>query len=88
VVARHRHIVTTFSISSSAPLGDNSGAPNEIAAILTLAEPAQVGLTAILGEPPPSTSGLGRHPFKVVARVRIPLGASSSTERDPAASRQ
>ena len=35
-----------------------------------LAEPAQVGLTAILGRPPPSTSGLGRHPFKVVARVR------------------
>ena len=28
---------------------------------------------------PPSTSGLGRHPFKVVARVRIPLGAP----RDP-----
>jgi Domain of unknown function (DUF389) len=26
---------------------------------------------------PPSTSGLGRHPFKVVARVRIPLGASA-----------
>jgi hypothetical protein len=24
---------------------------------------------------PPSTSGPGRHPFKVVARVRIPLGA-------------
>src|SRR5207253_1276927 len=32
--------------------------------------------TAILARPPPSTSGLGRHPFKVVARVRIPLGAS------------
>ena len=31
--------------------------------------------------PPPSTSGPGRHPFKVVARVRIPLGAS---RRDPA----
>jgi hypothetical protein len=31
--------------------------------------------TAILAPPPPSTSGLGRHPFKVVARVRIPLGA-------------
>jgi hypothetical protein len=27
------------------------------------------------GARPPSTSGLGRHPFKVVARVRIPLGA-------------
>ena len=26
---------------------------------------------------PPSTSGLGHHPFKVAARVRIPLGASS-----------
>ena len=38
-----------------------------------------MGLTAILGRPPPSTSGLGRHPFKVVARVRIPLGASSSS---------
>jgi hypothetical protein len=25
---------------------------------------------------PPSTSGLGHHPFKVAARVRIPLGAS------------
>ena len=25
--------------------------------------------------PPPSTSGPGRHPFKVVARVRFPLGA-------------
>src|SRR6187200_1446230 len=32
--------------------------------------------TAILARPPPSTSGPGRHPFKVVARVRIPLGAS------------
>jgi hypothetical protein len=31
--------------------------------------------TAILARSPPSTSGLGRHPFKVVARVRIPLGA-------------
>ena len=31
--------------------------------------------TAILALPPPSTSGPGRHPFKVVARVRIPLGA-------------
>ncbi len=30
---------------------------------------------AILARPPPSTSGPGRHPFKVVARVRIPLGA-------------
>src|SRR6188472_818448 len=29
----------------------------------------------ILARPPPSTSGPGRHPFKVVARVRIPLGA-------------
>src|SRR5947208_8631255 len=35
-------------------------------------------LAATLARPPPSTSGLGRHPFKVVARVRIPLGASSS----------
>jgi hypothetical protein len=35
-----------------------------------------MGLAAILRRPPPSTSGLGRHPFKVVARVRIPLGAS------------
>ena len=26
---------------------------------------------------PPSTSGLGHHPFKVAARVRIPLGACS-----------
>ena len=32
-------------------------------------------VAAILARPPPSTSGLGRHPFKVVARVRIPLGA-------------
>ena len=35
--------------------------------------------------PPPSTSGLGHHPFKVATRVRIPLGAStvnpSLTER-------
>src|SRR5262249_2881083 len=30
---------------------------------------------AVLAVPPPSTSGPGRHPFKVVARVRIPLGA-------------
>src|SRR3954454_15924962 len=29
-----------------------------------------------LARGPPSTSGPGRHPFKVVARVRIPLGAS------------
>ena len=34
--------------------------------------------TGILARPPPSTSGPGRHPFKVVARVRIPLGASSA----------
>ena len=40
---------------------------------------------AILAQPPPSTSGLGRHPFKVVARVRIPLGAL--TAEDPAALR-
>jgi hypothetical protein len=39
------------------------------------ARPVQTGLAAILARPPPSTSGLGRHPFKVVARVRIPLGA-------------
>src|SRR4029078_7666266 len=32
----------------------------------------------ILARPPPSTSGPGRHPFKVVARVRIPLGASGT----------
>src|SRR4029453_14990630 len=31
------------------------------------------------GQPPPSTSGPGRHPFKGVARVRIPLGASRET---------
>jgi hypothetical protein len=31
---------------------------------------------AILREPPPSTSGLGHGPFKAVARVRIPSGAS------------
>lgn len=24
---------------------------------------------------PPSSSGLGHHPFKVVTRIRIPLGA-------------
>ena len=29
--------------------------------------------------PPPSTSGPGHHPFKVVARVRIPLGAYEET---------
>jgi hypothetical protein len=37
---------------------------------------------------PPSTSGLGPHPFKVVTRVRIPLGvcprAVSSAGRAPA----
>ena len=26
------------------------------------------------GDGPPSSSGLGHHPFKVAARVRIPLG--------------
>jgi hypothetical protein len=31
---------------------------------------------AILRRPPPSTSGLGHGPFKAVARVRIPSGAS------------
>ena len=36
----------------------------------------------ILGAPPPSTSGPGRHPFKVVARVRIPLGAWSIDAHD------
>ena len=36
---------------------------------------APVGGAAILPTPPPSTSGLGHHPFKVAARVRIPLGA-------------
>src|SRR5688500_7162163 len=41
---------------------------------------------AILPGPPPSTSGLGHHPFKVAARVRIPLGAwaVSSAGRAPA----
>ena len=29
---------------------------------------------------PPSTSGLGHHPFKVAARVRIPLGASGPAQ--------
>ena len=33
---------------------------------------------AILLHEPPSTSGPGHHPFKVAARVRIPLGASST----------
>ena len=32
-------------------------------------------LPSTLARGPPSTSGPGRHPFKVVARVRIPLGA-------------
>src|ERR1044072_9512813 len=35
----------------------------------------------ILARPPPSTSGPGRHPFKVVMRVRIPLGASGKALR-------
>src|SRR5262249_60821614 len=32
-------------------------------------------MVAILAQSPPSTSGLGRSPFKAVARVRIPSGA-------------
>ena len=28
---------------------------------------------------PPSSSGLGHHPFKVAARVRIPLGVQGHT---------
>ena len=32
---------------------------------------------------PPSTSGLGHHPFKVAARVRIPLGAPRARSRRP-----
>jgi hypothetical protein len=36
---------------------------------------APVSGAAILPKPPPSTIGLGHHPFKVAARVRIPLGA-------------
>jgi hypothetical protein len=32
------------------------------------------GVAAILHREPPSTSGLGLHPFKVAARVRIPSG--------------
>jgi len=35
--------------------------------------PAQ-DLRAIRGDQPPSSSGLGHHPLKVAARVRIPLG--------------
>ena len=30
---------------------------------------------------PPSSSGLGHHPFKVAARVRIPLGVRNTTSR-------
>lgn len=49
---------------------------------LTARAARMVALAAgILARPPPSTSGPGRHPFKVVARVRIPLGAFS--ERRP-----
>jgi hypothetical protein len=47
-----------------------------------LARPARTGSALPRGYSgsawPPSTSGLGRHPFKVVARVRIPLGASKT----------
>ena len=35
--------------------------------MFTVSEPEDV-------RKPPSSSGLGHHPFKVVARVRIPLG--------------
>ena len=32
---------------------------------------------------PPSSSGLGHHPFKVAARVRIPLGVREMRVEDP-----
>ncbi len=33
-----------------------------------------MALSTELSSMPPSSSGLGHHPFKVAARVRIPLG--------------
>ena len=44
------------------------------------ARPSNPGVST-LRRWPPSTSGLGHHPFKVAARVRIPLGASDSAAR-------
>jgi hypothetical protein len=32
---------------------------------------------------PPSSSGLGHHPFKVAARVRIPLGVLWKSNEKP-----
>ena len=37
--------------------------------------PTRSRACAMMAEPPSSSSGLGRRPFKAVARVRIPLGA-------------
>ena len=36
---------------------------------------------ALAGREPPSSSGLGRRPFKAVTRVRIPLGVQGSAHR-------
>ena len=41
-----------------------------------LARWVETACAGTIGRPPPSTSGLGHHPFKVATRVRIPLGAS------------
>src|SRR5215218_4394497 len=45
--------------------------------------PSVTRLSCPKARPPPSTSGPGHSPFKAVARVRIPLGASGA----PAAAR-
>ncbi len=42
------------------------------------ASPTETRADVILMPGPPSTSGPGHHPFKVAARVRIPLGAPST----------
>jgi hypothetical protein len=53
------------------PVADVAGAP-----ILAPLPTSGVGGVAMLSQrPPPSSSGLGRRPFKPVTRVRIPLGA-------------
>ena len=84
--ARHRRDAGNPSAGAGmpAPGATSSLAPERGASIVhslpgTPSRPGQVDLlapaAAILGRPPPSTSGLGHHPFKVATRVRIPLGA-------------
>ena len=62
----------SFSSSSSASRNTPSSSTSRCA---VHSQPSRARPGSTLRRRPPSTSGLGHHPFKVAARVRIPLGA-------------